>query len=113
MSDNDRPQDVGRSHERKRKGGEDDPLLVRYQATMRAELGDLLDSLAPIEQDEGLGLVKMPPKRPPLSERTKIWDLAIKLGKELGSAIDPRPMDAPLTPEGGRSKPRARRVAYD
>lgn len=111
MTDNDRPQDVGRRHGRtRREGGADRALIERYQATMRDELGALLDELAPKVQDQGLGMVAIPPKRPDLTTRSKIWDLAIKLGRELGTAIDPDPLPSgPAAP----SRPRARkRVDY-
>jgi hypothetical protein len=99
MADTDRPQDVGRSHSRKRAGGAKDRALIeRYQDTMRAELADLLAMLAPVPQDPGLGLVTVPPKRPDLATRSKIWDLAIKLGRELGAAIDPDPLTDGQTP---------------
>lgn len=111
--DNDRPQDVGRRHSRKPKGGEDDPLLIRYQRTMRLELTDLLDALQPVPQDQGLGMVEVPPKRPSLADRAKIWDLAIKLGRELGSAIDPAPTGAGDSQRTARGTPRSRRVAYE
>lgn len=51
---------------------------------MRAELGDLLAELRPdLEQltmDGGAERV-----RPALVDRVKLWDLAIKLGRELGA----------------------------
>lgn len=90
-TDSDRPQDVGRRHARRKREGDGDALVERYYATMRSELAELLDSLAPVPGDQGLGLVKMPDKRLSLAERTKVWDLAIKLGRELGSRIDPTP----------------------
>lgn len=111
MTDNARPQDVGRDHGRKRSRGSDDPLLARYQQTMRVELADLLTSLEPVPQDQGLGMVTVPPKRPSLAERTKIWDLAIKLGRELGSAIDPTPTTG-AAGAGSRGIPRPRKVSY-
>jgi len=45
MTDNDRPQDVGRRHTRKRPDGPPDVLLERYQRTMRVWLTRLLDEL--------------------------------------------------------------------
>jgi hypothetical protein len=39
-------------------------------------------------------MVTIPPKRPDLATRSKIWDLAIKLGRELGARIVPDPESA-------------------
>ena len=116
MTDNDRPQDVGRQHSKtwarqKREAGTAARALVdRYDETMRAELSDLLDMLAPVPQDQGLGMVEVPPKRPALSERTRIWDLAIKLGRELGSRIDPADPDTTSSTAGPRRPPQRRTV---
>jgi hypothetical protein len=75
---------------------------------MRDELRGILDELAPRPPAAGLGLVQEPPQRPPLKERAALWDLAIKLGKELGSAIDAPPeAAAPSRPA------RPRRAAVD
>jgi hypothetical protein len=103
----DRPQDAGRSH--KRKGAPSAAtrsLLTRYQDTMRDELSTILDDLAPRAQDAGLGLVPMPPQRPPIAERTKLWDLAIKLGRELGSEIDSSPEAPVVVGPGARKRAR-------
>lgn len=102
--DSARPQDVGRRHARRGAvGPETRALLDRYQASMRSELGVLLDSLEPVPQDQGLGMVTVPPKRPDLATRSRTWDLAMKLGRELGTAIDPTPS------EGAPAAPRPRR----
>jgi hypothetical protein len=104
-----RPQDEGRRH--RRKGAPSAAtlsLLADYQEAMRSELRTLLTDLQPKAQDQGLGLVAMPPKRPPLAERSKMWDLAIKLGRELGSEIDP----APPPVVRGPSRPRRSKVDY-
>lgn len=105
--DDARPQDAGRSH--KRKGAPSAAtrtLLDRYQSTMRAELAAVLDELEPAAPDPGLGLVSEPPKRPVIGERIKLWDLGIKLGRELGSSIDgPEP---PPTVVGPGRRRRAR-----
>lgn len=85
----DRPQDVGRSHAKRRASPRRaDALLDRYQAAMRAELERLLIELEPTKPAPGLGLVKERPKPLPIGERSKRWDLAIKLGRELGSALE-------------------------
>ena len=93
---NGRPQDVGRTHARTRKGGPADRALVeRYYASMRSWLGRTLDTLEGEAQPDGLhGPVK--PKMPTPTEAGKLWDLAMKLGRELGAEIDPDPLpDAP------------------
>lgn len=60
---------------------------------MRAELGGLLDALEPPGVSDQLGLDGKPAPQPalPLTERARIWDLAIRLGRELGTAIDAHP----------------------
>jgi hypothetical protein len=97
---NARPQDVGRSH---RATGRPSPatasLLARYQASMRAELAALLDELAPQAPPPGLLLdgTAPAPVRPPIAERTRLWSLAMQLGRELGTEVDvtPLPGDRP------------------
>lgn len=89
-----RPQDVGRSH--KRRGlpsPESLALLERYRAALRAELGETLAELRPDAAGEGLGLVAR--AKPALPQRLKLWDLALKLARELGADTDlpPRPTD--------------------
>lgn len=112
MADNDRPQDVGRRHSRRKSEGGADALVERYYATMRSELAELLDSLAPVPADPGLGLVDMPPKRLSLAERARVWDLAIKLGRELGSRIDPMPPAVAAAPVRAPVVS-ARRISYE
>lgn len=102
-----RPQDVGRRHRRK---GAPSPatrtLLGKYQDAMRAELAAVLAELAPAPPDPGLGLVEDTPKRPALEVRIRSWDLAIKLGRELGAEVDPGP-----SPDGPVGQPAKRRRA--
>lgn len=49
--------------------------------------------------------------RPTLGDRTRLWDLAIKLGRELGAEVDVTPPAPPerARPAGG---PRRGRVDY-
>lgn len=59
---------------------------------MRDELTALLDELRPRSDPQiQLDGKAAPPKRPSVAERSRIWDLAIKLGRELGSEVDPPP----------------------
>ena len=86
-----RPQDVARPHRRTRgtPQPETERLLERYRAAMRAELEDLLEEIRPAPADSGqieLG-GEIPRARPKLEERRALWDLAIKLGRELGSPM--------------------------
>lgn len=87
MTDNDRPQDVGRVHARR--AGELAPetaeVLERYRAAMRAELEDVLGEIRPATGQLELGGSVT---RPPLELRRDLWDLAIKLGRELGRGAD-------------------------
>jgi hypothetical protein len=85
-----RPQDVERPHRRTR-GGTPAPetlaLLERYRGAMRAELEDLLAEIRPAPVDTGQLAIDgaIPTPRPKLEERRALWDLAIKLGRELSS----------------------------
>lgn len=90
MPDADRPQDVGRAHRRKgAPSAATAALLTEYHDTMRGELRAVLGELAPVTETSDM-FPDLPAvtKRPPLRERMQLWDLAIKLGRELGSAID-------------------------
>lgn len=84
-----RPQDVSRPHKRRpgTPAPETEKLLERYRATMRAELSGLLDEIRPPTSANGQlgidGSVTVPRKS--LEERRALWDLAIKLGRELSS----------------------------
>ena len=111
MTDNDRPQDVGRSHSRKRKGGAADQALVtRYYASMRSWLTMLLDTLEGEPQPDGLH-GPVPRKMPSTTEAGRLWDLATKLARELGAELIAGPDDAP-PPAPARTAPRARRADY-
>jgi hypothetical protein len=104
-----RPQDAGRSHHRKgAPSAATRSLLADYQAAMRDELRAILDELRPVAPDPGLGLVAMPAKRPELNQRTRLWDLGIKLGRELGTAVDVEPADAGAVTQGPRKRSRAK-----
>ena len=99
-----RPQDAGRRHARK---GAPSPasaaLLERYQDAMRAELNAVLDEIRGAESPAGLldGPVTV---RPPLRDRAALWDLAIKIGRELGASIDPTPVPTAAPVRGGRRR---------
>lgn len=108
-SDNDRPQDVGRSHGRKGSRGSDDPLLARYQTVLRAELVRLLDDLEATTAALGGGTVLRYEK---MRDREERVELAAKIAKELGSAIDPGPGPGPSTTGRRPPKPRGR-IAYE
>lgn len=110
MADSDRPQDVGRRHTRKRSGGSDDPILARYQTVLRAELVRLMDELE--AHTAGLGGITML-AYDKLRDRAERIDLASKIARELGSAIDPQPAASFDSARSGRATPRSRRVAYD
>lgn len=81
---------------------------------MRSELRDLLAELRGKLPDPGLLPDAGPaePVRPNLTERTRLWDLAIKVARELGTEVDAnddgRSPQAPPPPSG----PRRRRVDY-
>jgi len=78
---------------------------------MRDDLGAVLDELTPAPVDAGLGLDGAPlVKPPPVKERAALWDLAIKLGRELGTEIDPGP--ASVVGPGPRARGRRGPVDY-
>jgi len=116
-----RAQDQGRRHRRR---GEPSPetttLLVDYQEAMRAELRTLLADIRGRLPDPGLHLLDDAIERgdiaervqPTLKERAPMWDLAIKIGRELGTSIDPGRApggDPPSTPSPRR---RTSRIDY-
>jgi hypothetical protein len=103
--DGDRAQDVGRSHKpRGIPAPETLEILERYRAAMRAELSDTLDEIRPATGQLTLeGAVT----RAPLETRRALWDLAIKLGRELGNGSDPAYTGEPgpgLTPAAPSSR---------
>ena len=69
---------------------------------MRSWLTTVLDRLDGTPQPDGLH-GPVPPRLPTDAEASRLWDLAMKLGRELGARIDP----ADLTPAGPPSVPRA------
>lgn len=77
---------------------------------MRDELRACLADLRGKVPDRGLLDAELPdppaPERPNLTDRARLWDLAIKIGRELGTAVDPSPDVG--TPELG-IPPRPRR----
>jgi hypothetical protein len=106
VSENDRPQDIGRRH---RKSGDTAPetaaIIVRYRAAMRAELGALLDELEPRHlvqssldgsSDRAVGLG--------ITARRERWDLAIRLGKELAGGSDEAPVTAETVATAARRR---------
>jgi hypothetical protein len=103
-----RPQDVGRPHRRTAPGPSPATaaVLEAYRAAMRVELGALLETL-------GARRVGLMPDAPPelvvpIAERVKLWDLAIKIGRELnapGAAdLDPEPEPPASTSASRRSR---------
>ena len=93
--DSSRPQDQGRRHRRAGRPSEATrTLLTTYQQAMRDELEAVLLELRGREPEAGLLEAELPPAkpvRPSLRDRQALWDLAIKLGRELGSEIDTAP----------------------
>lgn len=109
MTDNDRPQDVGRRHSRKPRGGDADPILARYQTVLRVELVRLLDELEATVN--GLGGTTML-AYDKLRDRAERVELASKIARELGSAIDPQPSGSFDSARTMTGRPRSRRVPY-
>jgi hypothetical protein len=109
---------VDRSHRRR---GAPSPatkaLLAEYQDAMRAELRQLLTELRPLPDPADAPVVfgaDPPPEPLTLAQRSSRWDLAIKLGRELGAEIDPAPTRDQATPSGGEhpGPTRRRRIDY-
>lgn len=108
-----RAQDQGRKHRKAgRPSAATQALLVTYQDVMRRELRDLL-TMIDGEETPQLGLDGRPLRtRPDLGDRSRLWDLAVKLARELGGSIDdgtPADDDAPAP---AASPVRRRRVDY-
>jgi len=108
-----RPQDQGRRHRRKGSpSSETTSLLASYQAAMRDELRDVLRELKGTVQPTGLLDSEFTTSevraRPPLTERMKLWDLAIKVGRELGTEVDGSAATAAAQPPAPRKRSRAR-----
>lgn len=107
-----RPQDQDRPHrKRAQPSPETASLLAEYQASMRSELRAVLAELRGKLPDPGLGLINAEPERPNLTDRMRLWDLAIKLGRELGTEVDDRPIEEGAQPAAPRKWRRAR-VAF-
>lgn len=108
-----RPQDQGRPHRRTRgaPGPETEALLERYRAAMRAELADLLTEIRPSPPSAGQLAIDgtIPAARPKLEERRALWELAIKLGREL-STVTFEPASAPAE-TGRRADAKAPRLS--
>lgn len=110
MTDDVRPQDVGRRH---RKRGtptaETQTLLAAFRDAQRAELRDVLHELEGVP-DPQTTLDGSPPKvkRPNLTQRIKLWDLAIKIAHDLGTEVDVGPAE----PTEPADAPRRKRVEY-
>lgn len=108
----DRPQDVGRRHRGKgRPSPETAARLARWNETLRAELDDVIERLAPKVPPPGLlddveGAPAAEPQRPALRDRAALLDIGIKVARELGAEIDPGPAPdaAPAKPARGRSR---------
>lgn len=106
-----RAQDQGRRHRRRGSpSAETASLLAEYQEAMRTELRAVLAELRGVVPDTGLGLdgPAAGPVRPKLAERMKLWDLAIKVGRELGTEVDGSRSDADAQPPTPRKRSRAR-----
>jgi hypothetical protein len=112
-----RPQDQGRKH---RRGGNPSPetasLLADYHQAMRDDLRAVLDDIRGHVPDPGLRLLDDAIERgdiearikSPLKERIPMWDLAIKLGRELGTEVDGSPAASAAQPPTPRKRSRSR-----
>lgn len=107
-----RPQDQGRPHRRRgAPSPETASLLLAYRAAMRAELRAVLDELRGKPKPAGLGLLPeaaVELERPSIEGRVRLWDLGIKLGRELGAEVDEPPAGG-ASEGAGSARPRRRR----
>jgi hypothetical protein len=108
MPDADRPQDVCRSHARKRvRGAADTALVERYQEALRTWLDRVVTELGGKPQPDGL-LGPVPPNMPTTTEAGKLIELGGKIVAQLGNAID----TAPGTEQPEPPRRRSRNVDY-
>jgi hypothetical protein len=104
-----RPQDAGRPHRRRgAPAPEADEILDRYRRELRAELGELLEEIRP---GAGQLTISGGTARPTLEVRAKLWELSMKLARELERSAEPEPTTS-STPEPapGRRAARAPRL---
>jgi hypothetical protein len=111
VADNDREQDVGRSHHR-RPAPASDELLERYHDAMRAELEETLEELRPALEQLGMD-GKAERLKPKLEVRVALWQLAHRLAKELAEAPDPIRPPAPAVPVVSPKREAPRLTAAD
>lgn len=114
MSENDRPQDVGRRHRRAPRELPSEAtrtLLASWHDALRAQLQLVLDELdpQPDPSQPGLDGKPLPAKRPALSTRAQLVSLGVQVARELGTAIDVRPPTAAERP----AEPPRRRGGID
>jgi hypothetical protein len=100
---NERPQDVGRSHTKRRRG-EADPLLTRWQKVERDTLSRVVDELEGRDTGTGLDGSQLPREYPSTAATAALIDLGVKIARDLGSAIEPAPV-----PEAAPSRPKVLR----
>jgi hypothetical protein len=109
-----RPQDVGRRHRRTAPGPapETVAILERYREALRLELADVLEELRPDRAQLTIagGETRL---RPALAERLKLWDLAIKIGRELSApGAEHELEDAPAPSTSSSPSPRSTRAPH-
>jgi hypothetical protein len=109
----DRPQDAGRPHRRVSiPEPETARILEAYRDAMRAELEETLGDIRP---DAGQLTIGGGVARPELAERVKLWDLAIKLARELGRdpvlELGDPPAPPPVATDGAARRGRAPRIS--
>jgi hypothetical protein len=75
---------------------------------MRDELRDLLRELKGTAAPPGLLDTSEVVTRPSLADRMRLWDLAIKVGRELGTEVDGSAATDQAPPPAPRKRSRAR-----
>ena len=80
-------------------------LLERWQATLRAELEDVLAELRPAPPVDGMPWAKG--SRPDLGTRARLVDLGVRIAHELGTEVDASARTNGTTPPA-KPRPRSR-----
>lgn len=103
---NDRPQDIGRQHVRRRTPAREAAALIeRWRAVERDTLRRVTVELEGVDKGTGLDGSPMGREYPSTSATAGLVDLGIKLARDLGSDIDPDPQPA-TTSAPARRRPR-------
>ena len=106
-TDNARPQDVGRRHDRRGARTDSDAALIeRWRAVERMTLERVTVELEGIDKGTGLDGSQLAREYPSTRTTADLIDLGVKIARDLGADIDPTPV-LPVT--ANLSQPRRSR----